>query len=281
YERQGSGQALMLIAGSTGDAGNFTRSAALWADEFTVVTYDRRGNARSERPKGWTTTSVSEQADDVGGIIEALQLQPAVIFGASAGGPIALDLMIRHPRLVRAGILQDPAIFSILPDPSAALAPRRALIQETLKAKGPRATVEALVAYLNDDRVLTAVPADILERMLGNADTILYLEASGFASWQPSRSQLADLEVPVMLMVARDTLPIYRSVVEWLAAEIKVEPITVPGRHAFLLLPPRGPRRHTPSNCAWLRKELTCSGANGHANFRMQPTVARFARYGG
>jgi pimeloyl-ACP methyl ester carboxylesterase len=137
YEQQGSGQALLFIAGSTGDAGNFTRSAALLADEFTVVTYDRRGNSRSERPKGWTTTSVSEQANDVGGIIEALQLQPAVIFGASAGGPIALDLMIRHPRLVRAGILQDPAIFSVLPDSSAALAPRRALIQETLKAKGP------------------------------------------------------------------------------------------------------------------------------------------------
>ena len=233
YERQGSGQALLFIAGSTGDAGNFTRSAALLADEFTVVTYDRRGNSRSERPKGWTTTSVSEQANDVGGIIEALQLQPAVIFGASAGGPIALDLMIRHPRLVRAGILQDPAIFSVLPDPSAALAPRHALIQETLKAKGPRATIEALMCYLNDDRVLTAIPADILERMLGNADTILNIEASGFAGWEPSRSQLADLEVPVVLMVARDTLPIYRTVVEWLAAELKVEPITVPGRHAF------------------------------------------------
>src|SRR5215510_688036 len=233
YERQGSGQALLFMAGSTGDAGNFTRSAALLADEFTVVTYDRRGNSRSERPKGWTTTSVSEQANDVGGIIEALQLQPAVIFGASAGGPIALDLMIRHPRLVRAGILQDPAIFSALSDPSAALAPRHALIQETLKAKGPRATIEALMCYLNDDRVLTAISADILERTLGNADTILNIEASGFAGWQPSRRQLADLEAPVVLMVARDTLPIYRTVVEWLAAEIKVEPITVPGRHAF------------------------------------------------
>jgi pimeloyl-ACP methyl ester carboxylesterase len=64
YERQGVGQALLFIAGSTGDAGNFTRVADLLADEFTVVTYDRRGNSRSERPAGWTKTSVSEQADD-------------------------------------------------------------------------------------------------------------------------------------------------------------------------------------------------------------------------
>ncbi len=239
YERQDSGQALLFIAGSTGDAGNFTRSAALLADEFTVVTYDRRGNSRSERPKDWTTTSVAEQADDAAGLIAALQLQPAVIFGASAGGPIALDLMVRHSQLVRAGILQDPAIFSVLQDASAALAPRRALIRDTLKAKGPRATIEALMCYLNDDRVLTAIPADILERMLGNADTILNIEAPGFASWQPSRSQLADLTVPVVLMVARDTLPVYRAVVEWLADELKVEPITVPGRHAFYYYRPQ------------------------------------------
>ena len=112
YEKQGSGLSLLFIAGSTGDAGNFTRSAALLADEFTVVTYDRRGNSRSKRPEGWATTSVAEQADDAAGIIEALQLRPAVIFGASAGGPIALDLMIRHQRLIRAGILQDPVVSS-------------------------------------------------------------------------------------------------------------------------------------------------------------------------
>ena len=64
YERQGTGPPELLIAGSTGDAANFTRAAALLANEFTVVTYDRRGNSRSPRPAGWTTTSVGEQADD-------------------------------------------------------------------------------------------------------------------------------------------------------------------------------------------------------------------------
>ena len=42
YEKKGNGPALLFIAGSTGDAGNFTRAADLLADEFTVVTYDRR-----------------------------------------------------------------------------------------------------------------------------------------------------------------------------------------------------------------------------------------------
>jgi len=113
YEKQGTGTAVLLIAGSTGDAGNFTRAADLLADEFAVVTYDRRGNSRSPRPTGWTATSVAEQADDAAGLIDALDLAPAVVFGASAGGLIALDLMIRHPAVVRAGVVQEPSLFSL------------------------------------------------------------------------------------------------------------------------------------------------------------------------
>src|SRR4029077_13059356 len=149
YEKQGTGQSLLFIAGSTGDAGNFTRTATLLADDFTVVTYDRRGNSRSPRPPGWTTTSVAEQADDAAELILSLGLSPAVVFGASAGGLIALDLMIRHPPLVRAGIFREPSIFSVLPDPTVAIAPLRALIKEALKTKGPRAAIEALMCYLN------------------------------------------------------------------------------------------------------------------------------------
>jgi pimeloyl-ACP methyl ester carboxylesterase len=239
YEKEGAGAPLLLIAGSTGDAGNFSRSAELLADEFTVVTYDRRGNSRSPRPAGWTTTSVSEQADDAAALIEALDLAPAAVFGASAGGPIALDLMIRHGHLVRAGILQEPSIFSVLPDPAAALAPRRALIEQAPPTQGPRGAIAALMRFLNDDGVFAAIPPDILERMLGNADTILNIEAPGFAGWQPKVEDLGTLRMPVTLLVAADTLPVYKQVTHWLAGQLHLSPITVPGRHAFYYYRPQ------------------------------------------
>lgn len=239
YERQGIGPPVLFVAGSTGDAGNFTRTADLLADEFTVVTYDRRGNSRSPRPLGWTTTSVSEQADDAAGLIVALDLSPVVVFGASAGGLIALDLMMRHPHLLRAGILQEPSIFSVLPDPNAAPAPRRALVEEALRTKGPRGAVETLIRYPNDDSVLEALPPDVLARMLDNADTIIGIESPGFASWLPRSEDLALLRTPVVLMIAQDTLPVYRQVMDWLAKQLQVEPITVPGRHAFYYYRPQ------------------------------------------
>jgi pimeloyl-ACP methyl ester carboxylesterase len=181
---------------------------------------------------------VAEQADDAAGLIEALDLSPAVVFGASAGGPIALDLMIRYPQLVRAGIIQEPSIFTMLPDPMAALAPRRALVEETLPTKGPRATIEALMRFLNDDAVFAAIPPDVLERMLGNADTILMIESPGFAAWQPTTEQLLKLRVPIVLMFATETLPVYKEVTNCLAKQLDIEPISVPGRHGFYLYRP-------------------------------------------
>ncbi len=233
YERQGTGPAVFFIAGSTGDAGNFSRAAALLADEFTVVTYDRRGNSRSPRPPGWTATSVGEQADDAAALIQTLGLAPTVIFGASAGGLIALDLIIRHPQLVRACVLQEPSIFFVLPDPTAELTGRRKILSDALRLGGPREAIKALMRYLNDDEVFSAIPADILERMLSNADTILSIEVPGFADWRLQIADLEGLKVPILLLVASDTLPIYKAVTAWLAKEIRTQPITVSGRHGF------------------------------------------------
>jgi len=239
YEKQGTGPSIILIAGSTGDAGHFSRSADLLADEFTVVVYDRRGNSRSPRPPGWTVTSVAEQADDAAGLIQALGLAPAVVFGASAGAPIALDVMLRHGQLVHRGILQDPSIFAVLPDPMEPVIPRRQILEEALQTSGPRGAIRALVCYLNDDAIFAAIPADVLERMLGNADTLLAIESPGFAGWPLTREDVASLRMPVSLMIAAETLPEYRKVIAWLADELKVVPVTVPGKHAFYCYRPQ------------------------------------------
>jgi pimeloyl-ACP methyl ester carboxylesterase len=86
YERTGTGPSVLFIVGTTGDAGHFAQVAARLADEFTVVTYDRRGNSRSPRPADWTQTSVPELAEDAAALIQALQIAPMAEFAASAGG---------------------------------------------------------------------------------------------------------------------------------------------------------------------------------------------------
>ena len=125
HEIRGSGPPVLLIMGGTGDGGHFDTLADLLADEFTVVTYDRRGNGRSPVPTGWTTTSPKEQADDAAGLVDALAVGPTAVFGTSSGGSFALWTLTRHPAIVRGAVLHDPGVYALLDDFDAIRAVRR------------------------------------------------------------------------------------------------------------------------------------------------------------
>jgi pimeloyl-ACP methyl ester carboxylesterase len=107
YERRGSGPAVLFISGATGDAD-------LLSDEFTLISYDRRGNSRSPRPAGWKATSTEEQADDAAALLRALGLSSATVYGNSGGAIIATCLLLRHPHAVRGAILHEPPLLSVL-----------------------------------------------------------------------------------------------------------------------------------------------------------------------
>jgi pimeloyl-ACP methyl ester carboxylesterase len=98
HEVRGDGPRVLLMMGMTGDASHFETLAGLLADEFTVVSYDRRGNGCSPRPAGWATTSPEEQADDAAALLTALSLSRAAVFGSSARANFALCLLLATPR---------------------------------------------------------------------------------------------------------------------------------------------------------------------------------------
>ena len=75
--------------------------------------------------------------------------------------------------------------------------------------------------------------------MLGNADTILNIEGPGFAGWRPKIEDLKTLHMPVTLLVAAETLPVYKQVTLWLAEQLHIEPVMVPGRHGFYYYRPQ------------------------------------------
>ena len=76
HEIRGSGPPILFIMGATGDGGVFDRVAEQLANEFTVVTYHRRGNSLSPRPDGWKSTSIDEQADDAAALLRSPGVRP-------------------------------------------------------------------------------------------------------------------------------------------------------------------------------------------------------------
>jgi pimeloyl-ACP methyl ester carboxylesterase len=114
YELNGSGEPLVLVHGSWGDARSWRLVVPGLAESFRVVVYDRRGHSRSERPD--TPGSVDEDGDDLAALLEALDLAPAHVVTNSYGGNIALRLATRRPEVFRSLSCHEPPLWSLLED---------------------------------------------------------------------------------------------------------------------------------------------------------------------
>lgn len=222
YERIGSGEPLVCVHGSWGDHTNWDALAPLLAEEFDVVTYDRRGHSDSERPETQGTTD--EHAADLGALIEALDLAPAHIVANSFGGVITLRLAASRPELMRRVCLHEPpGIPLLLDDPGNA---------EVLKATSDRiAAVAGLIA--DGDRETAArqfvnqvafgpgaweneVPPEQKAMFVRNAPTFLD-ECSDPNGLAIDLEAISSFDHPTLLTQGDQSPPFFAKVIERLA----------------------------------------------------------------
>ena len=105
YERVGEGPPLVFVHGAGEDGRVWQPQLAALADEFTVVAWDEPGAGRSsDVPADFGLT---EYANCLAALIEALELGPAHVAGISWGGTVVLELYRHHSELVATLILAD------------------------------------------------------------------------------------------------------------------------------------------------------------------------------
>jgi pimeloyl-ACP methyl ester carboxylesterase len=231
FEVRGTGPRVLLIMGATGDGGHLDAFADLLADEFTVVSYDRRGNGRSPVPPGWRTTSPEEQADDAAALLNALGTGPAAVFGTSSGGNFALCLLVRHPAWVRGAILHEPGLYALV-DVDAVRAPLRALVQEAMEKGGPPAAVERFWCYVAGDDGWDRLTPALQKRLRATASTLFEVELGTYELYLPDEVTLAGLSAPVRLLVSENGLPFSPEITGRFGERLGVEVATTPGGHA-------------------------------------------------
>lgn len=115
-EVTGAGPVLLCIPGGPTDAGVFGDFTRTLSDRYTIVAYDPRGHSRSALDGEPQDIPVSVHADDAAAVIEAITDEPAFVFGSSGGGTIGLELVTRHPHLVRTFVAHEAPVMTLLPD---------------------------------------------------------------------------------------------------------------------------------------------------------------------
>jgi pimeloyl-ACP methyl ester carboxylesterase len=92
YERQGSGPAVILVDGALcfSSFGPMPELSKLLANQFTVMTYDRRGRGSSEDKQPY---AVRREVEDLEALIAAAG-GSACLFGVSSGGSLVLETAI-------------------------------------------------------------------------------------------------------------------------------------------------------------------------------------------
>ena len=117
FETVGGGPLLLCISGANGSADIWRRVAGYLKDHFTVAMYDRRGFSRSYLSGSQDYEHrLATDADDARRLIEHLSDEPATVLGNSSGAIVALELLTRHPSVVRTLIPHEPPAMKLLPD---------------------------------------------------------------------------------------------------------------------------------------------------------------------
>lgn len=186
YEEAGKGPAMLFIHGMAGFAGVWSDQMARLSDAFHTVAYDRRGHTRSS--KGDVTPETVElHADDVAGLIRALDLAPAILVGSSGGARISIDVLRRYPELVRGAALSEPPVFALSPSIGAEfLAQVKPAVGQALAGDKPQSAVDAFF-HIIDPMFWDDAPSERKEIYRANLPAML-----------------ADLQMPLYQLTTTD-----------------------------------------------------------------------------
>ena len=255
FERRGDGPTLLLITGGGGDAGYYSALAGILADEYTVLTYDRRGNSRSRLPRGPAKVTIGGQSTDAIAVLRANEFSRAHIFGNSGGATIALDLAAHHPEVVETVIGHEPPVPRVLPDPGDILAFcdgfDRVLAGEGWQAaftlfqtRIGRIPPDQRVVWntlLRPAKVLPPGPLlDVMKRVSGNWEYMTRYEVRSFIDYVPGLDAIAANQVRIALARGAETLDVAEiQMTEVLADRLGAECAEFPGGHTAAVEMPR------------------------------------------
>jgi pimeloyl-ACP methyl ester carboxylesterase len=103
YEDQGEGEPIVLIMGLASDRESWSGFDRLLSRSMRVVSFDNRGTGGTTGPH--SPYAIHDLANDVVGLLDALDLPSVHVLGVSMGGMVAQEVAISHADRVKSLVL--------------------------------------------------------------------------------------------------------------------------------------------------------------------------------
>jgi pimeloyl-ACP methyl ester carboxylesterase len=245
YRARGAGPVLLILPGGHGDADTTDALCDRLFGRYTVVTYDRRGLARSPIDASAAAPTLATHGDDAHRLLAALGAGPALVFGSSIGALIGLDLVAKHPQHVRAVVAHEPPAWELLPDAERDDATQRVEdIVTTFKRNGANAAFRKFTSLVVVDPADREPEVALLPTTPQSVVNINFFFANDAACVNGYRLDLPALTAAAAGIVAAGGVssrhsPSYRCAVA-LSKKLTTAFVEFPGGHTGWLLRPNG-----------------------------------------
>ena len=222
----GDGEPLIMIHGGCVDSEFWRDSAELLSDMFTVITYDRRGHSEDKLES--YEYSIATQAADVAGVIEKVG-QPCHIVAHSVGAVIGLELVSKHPDMLKKVLLFEPPIIECLHENDDFLTTIKVIREMVKRGEYNRALNRLLPLLGSQDERARHVSEEEQRKMAVYAKHFIKQEFEAAFFYTPDYEQLKNAEI---YFATGDLSPEYnKKIAKALSEQLCCELVYYPGKH--------------------------------------------------
>ncbi len=199
------------------------------SDRYRCLRYDTRGHGRSEVVD--CPIGIEDLADDIAGLLDALQIPKAHVAGVSLGGMTAQALAVRHPDRVRSLALVATAAY--LPPPEGW--DERAA---TVRREGMAAIVDAVIPRWFTAPYVERCPQEVsaVRNRFLQMDPRGYAVCCGAIRDMDLRESIASIRAPALIMAGADDPATPVAMMEDIRRRIVDSELVVVPRGAHLLV---------------------------------------------
>lgn len=196
WDEQGSGDALLLIAGIGCPSQMWSGFRPILAAHNRTLALDNRGTGKSDVPPG--PYSVAAMASDAATVLDAAGVQAAHVFGVSMGGIVAQEFALQYAARTRSLILGCTSFGgrnAVRPEPA---------VRQFLAARGSLSAAEAEQASVPimycAETPRSRIEEDLAVRRQCQTLPHAYVaQFQGVVAWE-AYSRLPELRVPTLVI---------------------------------------------------------------------------------